>query len=123
MRKSLRQRIFEDTGYDHLSPISIARDQRLSALYKDYIAGKPGAYEAFRDFIRNEYVARGLQWERQGWSADFLEKYAVEVERNMDSGGVTFVRWDDGSTTHITEEGLSKQESYYEHKVPWKEMR
>lgn len=60
MSKSLRQRIFEDTGYDHLSPISIARDQRLRALYETYIAAKDesekeAAYQAFVKFVREEY--------------------------------------------------------------------
>ncbi len=119
MKKTMLQQIYEETGI-RLGPIEVARDRRLNELYRDYVDKKPGAYERFRDFIRNEYVARGLQWERQGWSADFLEKYAVEVERNMDSGGVTFVRWDDGSTSHITEEGLLKQESWYKHRVPWR---
>jgi len=40
MSKTLRQRIFEDTGYDMLSPISIARDQRLRVLYETYTAAK-----------------------------------------------------------------------------------
>ena len=40
MSKSLRQRIFEDTGYDMLSPISIARDQKLRALYEAYLKAK-----------------------------------------------------------------------------------
>jgi hypothetical protein len=61
MSKSLRQRIFEDTGYDHLSPISIARDQRLRALYETYIAAKDTpeeerAYQAFVKLIREEYL-------------------------------------------------------------------
>jgi len=37
MSKTLRQRIFEDTGYDMISPISIARDQRLRALYEAWL--------------------------------------------------------------------------------------
>jgi glucuronate isomerase len=60
MSKSLRQRIFEDTGYDMLSPISIARDHRLRVLYEAYIeakdaTGKEAAYEAFAKFVREEY--------------------------------------------------------------------
>jgi hypothetical protein len=60
MSKTLRQRIFEDTGYDHLSPISIARDQRLRVLYETYIAAKDtpeeeAAYQAFVKFVREEY--------------------------------------------------------------------
>jgi len=60
MRKTLRQRIFEDTGYDMLSPISIARDQRLRVLYETYIAAKDTpeeeqAYQAFVKFVREEY--------------------------------------------------------------------
>lgn len=60
MKKSLRQRIFEDTGYDHLSPISIARDRRLRVLYESYIAAKgtpeeEQAYQAFAKFVREEY--------------------------------------------------------------------
>lgn len=103
--KTLRQRVYEDTGYDSLSPFSIARDQRLRLLYEDYVAKKPGSYEALRDFIRDAYVVRGHQWERDGWSADFLEAHAVEVERKMENGGVSFVRWDDGTTSRITAKG------------------
>jgi hypothetical protein len=60
MSKTLRQRIFEDTGYDLLSPISIARDQRLRVLYETYIAAKDTpeeeqAYQAFAKFVREEY--------------------------------------------------------------------
>jgi hypothetical protein len=60
MSKSLRQRIFEDTGYDMLSPISIARDQRLRVLYETYIAAKDTpdeeqAYQAFVKVVREEY--------------------------------------------------------------------
>jgi hypothetical protein len=63
MSKTLRQRIFEDTGYDHLSPISIARDQRLKALYEEWwrVRGTPEetvAYEAFRKFVLEEYCER-----------------------------------------------------------------
>jgi hypothetical protein len=61
MSKSLRQRIFEDTGYDMLSPISIARDRRLRVLYETYIAAKDTpeeeqAYQAFVKFVREEYL-------------------------------------------------------------------
>jgi hypothetical protein len=60
MSKSLRQRIFEDTGYDMLSPISIARDLRLRVLYEAYVGAKDAtvkevAYEAFAKFVREEY--------------------------------------------------------------------
>ena len=60
MRKSLRQRIFEDTGYDYLSPISIARDQELRALYEAWLKAKgtpeeAAAYEAFAKFVLAEY--------------------------------------------------------------------
>ena len=60
MSKTLRQRIFEDTGYDMLSPISIARDRRLRALYEAYIKAKGAreeamAYEAFVKIVREEY--------------------------------------------------------------------
>jgi hypothetical protein len=60
MSKSLRQRIFEDTGYDMLSPISIARDQRLRVLYEAYMdakdeSEKEAAYQAFVKFVREEY--------------------------------------------------------------------
>jgi len=60
MSKTLRQRIFEDTGYDMLSPISIARDQRLRALYEAYHTAKAtpqraAAYEAFAKFVSEEY--------------------------------------------------------------------
>jgi hypothetical protein len=60
MSKTLRQRIFEDTGYDMLSPISITRDQRLRALYEAYLTAKGSpqevvAYEAFAKFVSEEY--------------------------------------------------------------------
>jgi hypothetical protein len=60
MSKTLRQRIFEDTGYDMLSPISIARDQRLRALYEAWLKAKGTpeeaiAYAAFVKFVREEY--------------------------------------------------------------------
>jgi hypothetical protein len=59
-RKTLRQRIFEDTGYDHLSPTAIARDRRLRTLYEDWVKvkGTPeeaGAYAVFVKFVREEY--------------------------------------------------------------------
>lgn len=58
--KTLRQRIFEDTGYDHLSPTSIARDRRLRKLYEDWLMARgtseeATAYAAFVRFIREEY--------------------------------------------------------------------
>jgi hypothetical protein len=60
MSKTLRQRIFEDTGYDMLSPISIARDRRLRALYEAWLKAKgtpeeAAAYEAFAKFVFEEY--------------------------------------------------------------------
>jgi hypothetical protein len=60
MSKSLRQRIFEDAGYDMLSPISIARDQRLRVLYEAYMeakdaTAKEAAYTAFVKFVQEEY--------------------------------------------------------------------
>jgi hypothetical protein len=60
MSKTLRQRIFEDTGYDLLSPISIARDRKLRALYEAILAAKSeperaAAREAFAKFVREEY--------------------------------------------------------------------
>jgi hypothetical protein len=60
MSKTLRQCIFEDTGYDMLSPISIARDQRLRALYEAYLKAKGTpeeavAYAAFAKFVSEEY--------------------------------------------------------------------
>jgi hypothetical protein len=59
MSKTLRQRIFEDTGYDMLSPVSIARDQRLRALYEAYLIAKGTreeavAYEGFAQFVSEE---------------------------------------------------------------------
>jgi hypothetical protein len=59
MSKTLRQRIFEDTGYDMLSPISIARDQRLRSLYEAWLKAKDTpeeviAYAAFVKFAREE---------------------------------------------------------------------
>ncbi len=63
MSKTLRQRIFEDTGYDHLSPISIARDRRLRVLYEEWwrVRGTPEetvAFQAFRKFVLEEYCER-----------------------------------------------------------------
>ena len=60
MSKTIRQRIFEDTGYDMLSPISIARDQRLRALHEAWLKAKDTpeeafAYAAFVKFVREEY--------------------------------------------------------------------
>ena len=60
MSKTVRQRIFEDTGYDMLSPISIARDQRLRALYEAWLKAKDTpeeviAYAAFVKFAQEEY--------------------------------------------------------------------
>jgi hypothetical protein len=46
MSKTLRQRIFEDTGCDMLSPISIARDRRLRALHEAYLKAKGTPEEA-----------------------------------------------------------------------------
>jgi hypothetical protein len=59
MSKTLCHRIFEDTGYDMLSPISIARDQRLRALYEAWLKAKDTpeeviAYAAFVKFAREE---------------------------------------------------------------------
>ena len=58
-KKTLRQRIEEDTGID-LSPMAIARDRRLRALYEAYIEAENGsekeaAYKAFVHFVREEY--------------------------------------------------------------------
>ena len=60
MSKTVRQRIFEDTGYDMLSPISIARDQRLRALYEAWLKAKDTpeeviVYAAFVKFAQEEY--------------------------------------------------------------------
>jgi hypothetical protein len=59
MSKTLLQRISEETGCD-LSPIGIARDRRLRALYEAYIEAKnesekEAAYKAFVKFVRAEY--------------------------------------------------------------------
>jgi hypothetical protein len=59
MSKSLLQRISEETGCD-LTPIGIARDRRLRALYEAYIEAKDEsekktAYSAFVKFVREEY--------------------------------------------------------------------
>jgi len=60
MSTTLRQRVFEDTGYDMLSPISIARDRKLRALYENWLKVKNtpeenAAYENFKKFIWREY--------------------------------------------------------------------
>lgn len=59
MRKSLLQRISEETGCD-LTPMGIARDRRLRVLYEAYIEAKDTpeeeqAYQAFVKFVREEY--------------------------------------------------------------------
>ena len=59
MSKSLLQRISEDTGCD-LTPIGIARDQRLRVFYEAYMEAKDTtakevAYKAFVKFVREEY--------------------------------------------------------------------
>jgi hypothetical protein len=58
-RKTLRQRIDEDTGCD-LSPQAIARDRKLRALYEEWVkvkgtSEKTAAYAAFVKFVREEY--------------------------------------------------------------------
>jgi len=58
-KKTLRQRIEEDTGCD-LSPQAIARDRKLRALYEAHVKAKgtpeeAAAYEAFVKFVREEY--------------------------------------------------------------------
>jgi hypothetical protein len=58
-KKTLRQRIEEDTGID-LSPMAIARDRRLRALYETYIEAKnesekEAAYKAFAQFVSEQY--------------------------------------------------------------------
>ena len=59
MSKTLLQRISDETGCD-LTPIGIARDRRLRALYEAYMEAKNGAekedaYKAFVRFIREVY--------------------------------------------------------------------
>ena len=59
MRKSLLQRISEETGCD-LSRIGVARDRRLRALYEARLKAKgtpeeAAAHEAFVKFVREEY--------------------------------------------------------------------
>jgi hypothetical protein len=59
MSKTLLQRISEETGCD-LTPIGIARDRRLRKLYEAYVEAKNesekiAAYEAFVQFVRQEY--------------------------------------------------------------------
>jgi hypothetical protein len=59
MNKTLLQRISEETGCD-LTPIGIARDRRLRALYEAYIetkheSEKEAAYKAFAQFVRAQY--------------------------------------------------------------------
>ncbi|MGD1210465.1 MAG: hypothetical protein ABR973_03775 [Candidatus Acidiferrales bacterium] len=58
-KKTLRQRIEEETGVD-LSPMAIARDRRLRALYEEWVKVKgtseeAAAYAAFVKFVREEY--------------------------------------------------------------------
>lgn len=59
MSETLRQRISEETGCD-LTPMGIARDRRLRALYEAYLKAKGTpeeavAYEAFAKFVSEEY--------------------------------------------------------------------
>ena len=59
MNKTLLQRISEETGCD-LTPIGIARDRRLRALYETCMEAKnesekETAYKAFVQFVRGEY--------------------------------------------------------------------
>jgi len=59
MSKTLLQHISEKTGCD-LTPMGIARDRRLRALYEAYIGAKGTpeeavAYEAFAKFVSEEY--------------------------------------------------------------------
>ena len=59
MSKTLLQRIYEETGCD-LTPMGIARDRRLRALYEAYIEAKDEeeketAYRTFVQFVREEY--------------------------------------------------------------------
>ena len=63
MSKTLREKVFEDTGFDHLNPINIARDQKLRALYDPYAnakdeATKKAAYEEFKRFVLEEYCGQ-----------------------------------------------------------------
>jgi hypothetical protein len=59
MSKTLLQRISEETRCD-LTPMGIARDRNLRALYEAYIEAKDEseketAYKTFVQFIREEY--------------------------------------------------------------------
>lgn len=59
MSRTLLQRISYETGCD-LTPIGIARDRRLRALYEAYFKAKGTpeeavAYEAFAKFVSEEY--------------------------------------------------------------------
>jgi hypothetical protein len=58
-KKTLRQRIEDDTGID-LSPMAIARDRRLRALYEEWLkvrgtSVEADAYAAFVKFVKEEY--------------------------------------------------------------------
>ena len=58
-QNDLRRRIEEDTGID-LSPMAIARDRRLRALYEEWIkvrgtAEEADAHAAFVKFVKEEY--------------------------------------------------------------------
>jgi hypothetical protein len=58
-KKTLRQRIEDDTGID-LSPMAIARDRRLRALYEEWLkvrgtSEEADAYAAFVKFVKEEY--------------------------------------------------------------------
>jgi hypothetical protein len=58
--KTLRQLIFEETGFDHLDPVNVARDRKLRVLYEEWwqARGTPeehDAYEAYKKFVWEEY--------------------------------------------------------------------
>lgn len=59
MKQNLLQRISEEAGCD-LTPIGIARDRRLRALYEAHLKAnsspeEEAAYKAFVKFVSEEY--------------------------------------------------------------------
>jgi hypothetical protein len=62
-KKTLRELVYEHTGEDFLSPISIARDQRLRALYDAmWEARNTPEFEIkqmeFANFVMEEYLGK-----------------------------------------------------------------
>ena len=64
MSKTLRQRVFEDTGYDMLSPISIARDRSSVRCTSDWLKAK-GTPEEVSPMSVHQIRLGGIPYERE----------------------------------------------------------